>query len=177
MLTDMSIDDIHKRYMTELREIDSIQTVAILNNQLAYYALTKDDVFDQQVDKHTIDVFTFKGCYSSDTFQDIMPNTGASGVSSAEEPQFKALYKIDPKVQLNISKAGEHKIRFRKEDPVASRGTVDVSTPLGTITFHVLPTNTPFLFCIKDIDNIVVELHNLKNVLVQGTKVVPVVRK
>jgi hypothetical protein len=106
-----------------------------------------------------------------------MPDTGASGVSSAEEPQFKALCKIDLKVQLDMSRAGEHKIRFGKGDPVASQGTVDVSTPLSTITFHVLPTNTPFLFCIKDMDNIGVELHNLKNVLVQGTKVVPVVRK
>ena len=106
-----------------------------------------------------------------------MPNTGASGVSSAREPQFKALRKIDPKVQLNISKAREHKIRFGKGDPVASQGTINISTPLGTIIFHVLPTNTLFLFCIKDIDNIGVELHNLKNVLVQGTKVVPVVRK
>jgi hypothetical protein len=62
--------------------------------------------------------------------------------------------------------AGEHKIRFGKGDLVALRGTVDVSTPLSTITFYVLPTNTPFLFCIKDIDNIGVELYNLKNVLV-----------
>jgi hypothetical protein len=74
-------------------------------------------------------------------------------------------------------RASKHKIRFGKGDPVASRGTVDVSTPLSTITFYVLPTNTLFLFCIKDMDNIGVELHNLKNVLVQGTKVVPVVRK
>jgi hypothetical protein len=74
-------------------------------------------------------------------------------------------------------RAGEHKIRFGKGDPVASRGTVDVSTLLGTITFYVLPTNTPFLFCIKDMDNMGAELYNLKNVLVQGTKVVLVVRK
>jgi hypothetical protein len=63
-------------------------------------------------------------------------------------------------------RAGEHKIRFRKRDPVASQGTVDVNTLLGTITFYVLPINTPFLFCIKDIDNIGVKLYNLKNVLV-----------
>jgi hypothetical protein len=94
----MFIDDIHKGYITELGEIDSIQTVAILNDQSAYYALTKDDVFDQQVNKHTTNVFTFEGRYSSNTFQGIMPNTGASGVSSAREPQFKALHKIDLKV-------------------------------------------------------------------------------
>jgi hypothetical protein len=74
-------------------------------------------------------------------------------------------------------RADKHKIRFKKGDPVASQRTVNVSTPLSTITFYVLPTNTPFLFCIKNIDNIGVELHNLRNVLVQGTKVVPVVRK
>jgi hypothetical protein len=76
-----------------------------------------------------------------------------------------------------MSKAREHKIRFRKEDPVASQGTVNVSTLLSTIIFHVLSTNTLFLFCIKNIDNIGVELHNLKNVLVQRTKVVPVIHK
>jgi hypothetical protein len=86
MLTDMSFNDIHKRYLTKLEKIDSIQTVAILNDQSAYHVFKKDDVFDQQVDKHTTDVFTFEGCYSSDTFQGIMPNTGASCVSSAKEP-------------------------------------------------------------------------------------------
>jgi hypothetical protein len=68
MLTDMFIDDVHKGYLTELGEIDGIQTVAILNDQLAYHAFTKDNVFEQQVDKHTTDVFTFEGRYSSNTF-------------------------------------------------------------------------------------------------------------
>jgi hypothetical protein len=74
-------------------------------------------------------------------------------------------------------KASKHKIRFGKGDLVTLRGTVNVSTLLGTITFYVLLTNTLFLFCIKDINNIGVELHNLKNMLVQGTKIMPVVRK
>jgi hypothetical protein len=82
----MFIDNVHEGYMTELREIDGIQTVAILNDQLAYHTFTKHNVFKQQVNKHTTDVFTFKGRYSSDTFQGIMPDTGASGVSSAGEP-------------------------------------------------------------------------------------------
>jgi hypothetical protein len=86
MLTDMFINDVHEGYVTELGEIDSIQTVAILNDQLVYYAFTKHNVFEQQVNKHTTDVFTFEGCYSSDTFQGIMPDTGASSVSSAGEP-------------------------------------------------------------------------------------------
>jgi hypothetical protein len=46
MLTDMFINDVHKRYLTKLREIDGIQTVAILNDQLVYYAFIKDNVFN-----------------------------------------------------------------------------------------------------------------------------------
>jgi hypothetical protein len=60
--------------------------MAILNNQLIYYAFTKNNVFKQQVNKHTIDVFTFKGRYSSNTFQGIIPDTKAFGVSFAREP-------------------------------------------------------------------------------------------
>jgi rRNA-processing protein FCF1 len=82
----MFINNIHKGYITKLGEIDSIQTVAILNNQLVYYAFTKDNVFKQQVNKHTINVFTFKGRYLSNTFQGIMPNIRAFSVLSAKEP-------------------------------------------------------------------------------------------
>jgi hypothetical protein len=95
-----------------------------------------------------------------------MPDTRASGVSSAREPQFKALSKINSKIQLDLSRAREHKIRFGKGEPMASQGTIDIDTPLGTIIFHILLTNTPFLFCIKDIDTIGVKFHNLRNALV-----------
>ena len=37
--------------------------------------------------------------------------------------------------------------------------------------------NTPFLFCLQDMDRMGVKLENLANVLIQGEKVVPIVRK
>jgi hypothetical protein len=43
--------------------------------------------------------------------------------------------------------------------------------------FHVLPTNTLFLFYLQDIDQIGVKLDNLQNILIQGNKTIPVVRK
>ena len=106
-----------------------------------------------------------------------MLDTGAVGVSTIREPQYIALRKIDKTVQINPFRASEHKIRFGKGDPVASKGTIKVNTPLGNITFHVLPTNTPFLFCLQDMDAMGVKFDNLKNILVKGTKVVPMVRK
>jgi hypothetical protein len=45
----MSIEDAlytpYRGYMTELGEIDSIQTVSILNNHSAYYTFTRDNMF------------------------------------------------------------------------------------------------------------------------------------
>lgn len=44
--------------------------------------------------------------------------------------------------------------------------------------FQILSTNTPFLLCIKDMDNLNVKLDNIMNVLVKGNgETVPIVRK
>jgi len=72
--------------------------------------------------------------------------------------------------------AGQYTICFGK-GTVISLGTIRVKTPLGYITFHIVPANTLFLFCIKDIDKLGVKLDNLENMLVQGDNRVPVVRK
>ena len=106
-----------------------------------------------------------------------MSDTEASGVSSAREPQFKTLCKIKPEVQVDLSRAGKHRIRFEKRDFITSQETVDVNTLLDIITFYVLSTNTLFLFYIKDMNAIGVKLYNLRNILVQKSKVVSVVCK
>jgi hypothetical protein len=175
MLADMTIEDIeHEGFLTELGEVDGARIISILNDQSTYHFFTKDDIFQQrQADGQAMDVFTLDNRYSSDTFQGIMPDTGASGVSSAGEPQFMALRRLDPKVRLNTSRAGEQKIKFGDGDPKPSLGTVDVDTPIGTITFHVLPTNTPFLFCLKDMDAMGVELRNKKMCSSEETREYP----
>jgi hypothetical protein len=120
--------------------------------------------------------FTFDNRYSSYEFQGIMPDSGAAGISSAGEPQVQALQKKDPTIQLDTLAAGSNTIRFGKGTATV-KGIVRVPTPLGTITFHVVLTNTPFLLCLQDMDAIGVRFDNLKNILIQGSKIVPVVRK
>jgi hypothetical protein len=58
-----------------------------------------------------------------------------------------------------------------------SLGTIQMPIPLEIITFYVVPANTPFLFCIQDMDRIGIKLNNLKNVLIQDKTVVSVIRK
>ena len=103
-----------------------------------------------------------------------MPDTGAAGVSTAGQLQFQALQKIDPGVQLDT---GIHGIVFGKGSAERSKGTIEVETPIGVITFRVMGTTTPLLLCLDDMDRLGVRFDNLNNELVQGNHIVPVVRK
>jgi hypothetical protein len=94
-----------------------------------------------------------------------MPDNGAAGISSAGEPQVQALQKKDPTIQLDTAAAGSNTIRFSKGTATV-KGVVQVPTPLSTITFYVVPTNTLFLLCLQDIDAIKVRFNNLKNILI-----------
>jgi hypothetical protein len=89
-----------------------------------------------------------------------MPDSRTAGVSIARKPQVVAFQKLDPIVLINISITRNHKIRFGKEEAI-SIGTIQVSTLLGNIMFHVLLTNILFLYYLQDIDRIKVKLDNI----------------
>jgi hypothetical protein len=129
----------YEHYLTELGEIDGAKAVSALHDQCVVHIMTKQDVF-----KHLYDTeaFTFTDRYSSAKFQGIMPDSGAASISTAGEPQVLALQKQDSTVTVDCTTAGDHTIRFGKGTATA-KGTVVVQTPLGPITFYVVPTNTP----------------------------------
>jgi hypothetical protein len=112
--------------------------------------------------------------YSTGVFMGIMIDTGAAIRSTAGQDQFIALQQIQD-VKLDKSRAGEAKIQFGI-GTTTSLGTTTVRTPIGNITFHVVPANTPFLLCLKDLDDLYVKFDNLENVLIQHGKRTPIVR-
>ena len=69
--------------------------MAILNNQSTLYVVTKKDPFNTEVPVDIIPkmplAFTFDNCYLLNTFQGIMPDSGAAGVLTAGNPQFLIL--------------------------------------------------------------------------------------
>jgi hypothetical protein len=121
-------------------------------------------------------IYMFKDQYAKEYFQGIIPDTGVAGVSTAGQTQLAALQKHIP-LSLDESTAGQHSIRFGKGLLMSSLGTIPVPTPFGTINFHLLPTDTPFLLCLKDMDELSIKFDNLENTLVQGELKVPVVRR
>jgi hypothetical protein len=79
---------LYKAYITELGEINGIQTVFILNDHFVYYVFTKDDMFKLSNTYNSLIsfTFTFNNRYSSYEFQGIMPDSGAAGISLANKP-------------------------------------------------------------------------------------------
>jgi hypothetical protein len=69
-------------------------------------------------------------------------------------------------VYINKIKAGSYYIRFRDNLKCILLGDVKVSTPISKINFAIIPTNTPFLLCLVDIDCYSIYLNNVDNVLV-----------
>jgi hypothetical protein len=57
----------YRAYITELREIDGVQTVSILNNHSVYHTFTRDDMFklsSTQNPQTIFFAFTFDNRYS-----------------------------------------------------------------------------------------------------------------
>jgi hypothetical protein len=71
------------QYLTELNEVNNIQTVIILNNQSTFYSITKLDVFNELKESF---MFSFNNRYSVNIFYSIMPDTRAAEVSIAGKP-------------------------------------------------------------------------------------------
>jgi hypothetical protein len=88
---------LYRAYITKLKEINSIQTVFILNDHSIYYIFTRDDIFKLSSTHNPLIsfAFIFNNRYSSYKFQGIMLDSGAAGISSAGEPQVQALQKRD----------------------------------------------------------------------------------
>lgn len=172
--------------------MDGKQTLETLQNQAVFHALAKVDIFDELEIHNSINmtssinvtesaeflaqpkdpttckkVYTFSDRYSSGIFQGIMIDTGAAGASTVGEAQLKAYQELNPSVTVNTKRAGEQRISFADNPPKSSLGTVLIPTPFGTMTFHVLPANTPFLMCLNDLDLFKLKFDNLQNTLEQ----------
>jgi hypothetical protein len=149
----------------------------ILSNAATAHAITGIDPYDETKVTEEPCMFTFDLRYGVHTFQGIMPDTGAAGISTAGKTQVIALQQIQPVATIDESTAGRHRIRFGDNPECVSLGDVKVKTPFGTISFAVMPTNTPFLLCLADMDRHGIYLNNIDNVLMHKNKAYPVVRK
>ena len=170
-----NLDDQYEQFNTAVcGPVDGQTLTQELNNAATMHAITGKDPYEQGETTH---LFTLDHRYGADRFQGIMPDTGAAGVSTAGETQVAALQLLRPTTVIDKSTAGQHRIRFGDNPECVSLGDVKVNTPFGDINFAVMPTNTPFLLCLADMDRHGIYLNNVANVLVHKSTSYPVVRK
>jgi hypothetical protein len=66
-------------------------TIILFNNAAAAHEITGIDSFEKRKPREEFHLFVFYSRYDSNIFQGIMPDIGAAGISTAGEPQVKAL--------------------------------------------------------------------------------------
>ncbi|UQC81430.1 uncharacterized protein CLUP02_06916, partial [Colletotrichum lupini] len=64
---------------------------------------------------------------------------------------------------LNTLIAGIARISFGLSKEIVALSIIKIETHFGTITFYILPVNTPFLLYLKNIDRLGIIFDNTKN--------------
>jgi hypothetical protein len=172
-------EEIDQFFLEEQEEDEEDQRIAVmyLTDQAFLHHVTGEDVYRHTEPTTPATQFLIEDRYSRITYQGILPDTGASNVSTAGKEQFLALQTEDPTVTLDMSTPGNASIQFGKGSITTSIGTAHVSTEIGKIKFEVLDAPTPFLLCLKDMDQLHVYFNNTTDQLVQGEATFPVIRK
>ena len=167
------------QFFLEEEEEEEGQRLAVkyLTDQAFLHHVTGEDVYRYTEPSTPATQFLIEDRYSRITYQGILPDTGASNVSTAGKEQFLALQSEDPTVTLDTSTSGNASVQFGKGSVTTSIGTALVSTEVGKIRFEVLDAPTPFLLCLKDMDRLNVYFNNTTDQLVQGKATFPVIRK
>jgi hypothetical protein len=122
--------------------------------------------------------FLVEGRYNDRTFHGIMIDTGAAGKSTAGYSQYLAYQRtFDINIPIDATTKDDVNATFGIGS-ASSIGSINIPTPIGTIEFHVVEVETPFLMSIKDMDAKGIMLDNLQDKLVKMSgDTIPIVRR
>ncbi|RKF65906.1 hypothetical protein OnM2_001033, partial [Erysiphe neolycopersici] len=176
----------NENFFTSFGQVNGIELITTLCNNTTFHNITKDslkpsnDPFTYVVNDSSINAYGQSGRYNKNQFYGILIDTGASLRSTAGYGQYLAYKQLNGttnnNIELDTSKTGLVNVQFGIGS-TSSLGSITIDTPLGLIEFHVVNADIPFLLCLYDMDRLQVKLDNLNNVLLQGDKSFPVVRR
>ena len=146
----------------------TVQSYCMKNSQDSF-------LVNLQTSSVTVQRYCATDRYNPSRFHGIVIDTGASRFSTAGKGQYEA-YKATflTKEDIDYSKAGIAQVKFGIGS-TPSIGSITIRTPVGTIEFHVVEADTPFLLCLDDMNKLGVYYNNVKNELVAQTKTIPVI--
>ena len=111
-------------------------------------------------------IFSTSSRYDDTEFKDLLIDSNTATRSTDGIGQLKALQKIDDTIQLNQSTAGSANFVFGIES-TGSIESININTPIGPITFHIISINTSFLLCFANLDKSETFFNNVINKVIQ----------
>ena len=104
--------------------------------------------------------------YDDTEFKGLLIDSKAATRSTDGIGQLKALQKIDDTIQLDQSTAGSANFVFDIES-IGSIESINISTSIGSITFHIISVNTFFLLFLANLDKSEAFFNNVTNKVIQ----------
>ncbi|RWA03359.1 hypothetical protein EKO27_g11746 [Xylaria grammica] len=151
------------------------QSTQFLMDNAFLHRTTGEDIWNHDASV-PCDQFILNDQYRTE-YQGELWDTGASNYSTVGKAQLEAYLRIYPRTKVSWT-PGTANIRFGGSDTITAIGTVRINNPLGTTTYHILDSHTPFLFSLKDADQLQAYYDNTKDIIVRKDgKTIPVVRK
>lgn len=169
-----------QQFFTSVGALETRQSSAITEALADYAFKHRVTMEDETVSPPELESYAFNAVtesrYDATEFKGLLIDSGASTKSTGGIGQFKALQKIDDSIKIDYSTAGSANFTFGIGS-TASLGQINLETPIGSIIFHIVSVNTPFLLCLADMDKLGVFFNNVTNELVQANSVHPVIRR
>ena len=111
-------------------------------------------------------IFSTSSRYDDTKFKGLLIDSDAATRSTDGIGQLKTLQKIDDTIQLDQSTAGSANFVFGIGS-IGSIGSINISTPIGPITFHIVSVNIFFLLCFANLDKSGTFFNNVTNKVIQ----------
>ena len=168
-----SIHDEDKVFCTSLgtlKNSDCIMTTNLLNDHVAKHQITGIDESENSNIENSSIPYAYTSSTSSkydDTkFKDLLIDSNATTRSTDGIGQLKTLQKIDDTIQLDQSTAGSANFVFGIKS-IGSIKSINISTSIGPITFHIINVNILFLLCFANLDKSETFFNNVTNKIIQ----------
>ncbi|RAL65012.1 hypothetical protein DID88_001120 [Monilinia fructigena] len=157
------VEEISRTFFTSVGSYDAQKVAIALNNAASVHMMTAEICVAEQER------------YNADEFMGIMIDTGASRRSTVGYNQYLA-WKAIENTEYNPATAGQANVTYGIGS-TTSIGSFWMKLPFGDVEWNVMRADTPFLFCLADMDRFKFKYDNIDDVAITPHMILPVYRR
>ncbi|RAL67679.1 hypothetical protein DID88_008420 [Monilinia fructigena] len=153
------VEEISRTFFTSVGSYDAQKVAIALNNAASVHMMTAEICVAEQER------------YNADEFMGIMIDTGASRRSTVGYNQYLA-WKAIENTEYNPATAGQANVTYGIGS-TTSIGSFWMKLPFGDVEWNVMRADTPFLFCLADMDRFKFKYDNIDDVAITPHMILP----